>query len=101
MTAEPGVSADPLDIVRVSLPGKPARTHPEQRAPVWLTRDASAKRKKPRAIAGLLEGDDAISCDAIKLLLFVVSATALCIDGIQDHWLTVNDEAQHRYNFVL
>lgn len=37
------VSADPVDLARRTRSGKPVGTHPEQRAPVWLTGDAAKK----------------------------------------------------------
>ncbi len=40
------VSADTIDIARRFVSGKPARTQPEQRAPVWLTRDAETSGQK-------------------------------------------------------
>lgn len=40
------VSADPVDIARRIVSGKPVRTHPEQRAPVWLTAYAATSRQK-------------------------------------------------------
>lgn len=40
------VSADHIDIARRFVSGKPAGTHPERRAPVWLTRDAETSGQK-------------------------------------------------------
>ncbi len=102
MSAEPGVSADTLQIARSCVSGKSMRTHPEQRAPVWLTANADAPNvKSPARWRGSWDGDDGVSCHLIELFKIGIISVELDVIGPCGHRLAVHDEAENRHHVTL